>query len=312
MCDSPERWYRSLFLLRRFEERAIDLFKEGNLVGGSLHPAIGQEAVAVGVCAALREDDAMTMTYRGRAQFLAKGGDPKRMLAEILGRSDGVCRGKGGPMHLCQMDRGIIGANGIVGAGLPIATGVALAMAREGKGRVCVSFFGDGATNQGAFHEALNLAVVWNAPVVFICENNGYSEMTPIAHSVGVEHLTQRAEGHGVHAMRCDGMDVRSVFGTAREAVAKARGGEGPVFIEAITYRFLGHMVGDSEPYRSSEEVMQWRERDPVAAMRKELASEVAEHIEQEVESLLQEAEAYARQSPLLEPAAIFEDVFST
>jgi TPP-dependent pyruvate/acetoin dehydrogenase alpha subunit len=307
--------YARMQLIRRFEERAIDLWKEG-LVGGSLHPCIGQEAVAVGVCSTLRDDDVMTMTYRGRGQFLAKGGDPAAMLAELLGRAGGVCRGKGGPMHLCDLKRGILGANGIVGAGVPIAVGAAYALKREGGDRVAVTFFGDGATNQGAFHEGLNLAAVWKVPLVLVCENNRYAEMTPIRDTVAVERLAARATGHGIRAEQVDGYDVLAVQRAAAAAVGRARAGEGPTFLEVHTYRLTGHMVGDPEPYRSRDEVACEREKDPVPALRARmlacgLPEERLAQAEQEVEERLRMAERFARGSPLLADDLIGTDVWA-
>lgn len=314
-ADVLRNLYIQMHRIRIFEERAIELWREG-LIGGSLHPAIGQEAVAVGVCSSVRHDDVMTMTYRGRGQFLAKGGDSAGMLAEALGRAGGVCRGKGGPMHLCDLRHGILGANGIVGAGVPIAVGAALALRKLGTDRVAIAFFGDGATNQGAFHEGLNLAAVWNAPVIFICENNRYAEMTPISQSTTVESLCERARGHGVAARSVDGYDVLTVRQATSEAVARARAGGGPTFLEMHTYRLLGHMVGDTEPYRSREEVAEERQRDPVSTLRNRLihvdggdaeitAGEARNHEE------LRTAEAFARSSPVLSDDSILTDLWS-
>ena len=307
--------YERMRLIRRFEERAIDLWKEG-LVGGSIHPYIGQEAVAVGVCSVLRDDDLMTMTYRGRGQFLAKGGDPSGMYAELLGRAGGVCKGKGGPMHLCDLKHGILGANGIVGAGVPIAVGAAYALKRMKTDRVAVTFFGDGATNQGALHEGLNLAAVWKAPLVMICENNRYSEMTPIKDSIAVKHLTERAAGHGLRAEQVDGYDVLAVQQAVSAAVSRARAGEGPTFLEVHTYRLLGHMVGDPEPYRSKDEVACERAKDPVPAFRSRLVTQgIAEErlaaIDSAVEERLRVAEHYARTCPILPDDQITTDIWA-
>jgi pyruvate dehydrogenase E1 component alpha subunit len=312
----PLALYTTMYLIRRFEEQAITLYQQG-LVGGSLHPYIGQEAVAAGVCAALRNDDLMTMTYRGRGQFLAKGGDPRGMLAELLGRAGGVCQGKGGPMHLCDLSHGIIGANGIVAAGLPIAVGAGLAAHMAKSDRVAVAFFGDGATNQGAFHEALNLAAIWKLPVIFVCENNVYAEMTPIKATVAVQDLVERATGHGVPGVSVDGNDALAVYQATHAAVTQARSGGGPVFLECHTYRLLGHMVGDSEVYRTKEEVAEWRSRDPVQLLRAQLlangtaTAEAIATVETRIEELLQAAEQFARESPLLPAEALEHDVWA-
>lgn len=269
--DGPDGWdaamavraWRMLNTIRIFEEKSVDIYKQG-LMGGSLHSSIGQEAVAVGVCMHLNRDDYMTMTYRGRGQALAKGASPYRLFAEMLGRRDGYCKGKGGPMHIASPEEGIVGANGIVGAGIPIAVGAALSARTQRTSRVAVAFFGDGATNQGAFHEALNLAAVLALPVIFVCENNLYAEMTPIRESVRNEHLAERGAAYRIPSVAVDGNDVRAVSGAAREAVARAREGGGPSFIEAKTYRLAGHMYGDTESYRTKTEVDEWWRKDPL------------------------------------------------
>lgn len=315
MKQSGLQWYRMMAAIRRFEEMAIELYKEG-LVGGSYHSYIGQEAVAAGVCAALRQDDYITTTYRGRGQHLAKGADPSKLFAEILGRVDGYCGGKGGPMHIADVETGILGANGIVAAGVPIAAGAALSAQMGGGSEVSVAFFGDGAINQGVFSETLNMAALWNLPLLFICENNLYAEMTPLHRSVKNVNLAERAAAFGVHSVIVDGNDVEAVHEAAADAVRRARQGEGPTFIEARTYRLQGHMYGDSEIYRTKEEVASWREKDPIGRWKEQLLSRgwVTEaslsDMERETEEWLRDAAEQARLSPEPEKAAIFSDVF--
>src|SRR5512135_1316659 len=252
--DQLLRMYRMMLLIRRFEERATQFFLNGQ-VRGSFHPCIGQEATAVGGCFALRQDDYMTCTYRGHGQSLAKGLDPKEAMAELLGKATGCSQGKGGSMHFTDPRVGLLGENAIVGASAPLAVGAALSAQLDHLDRVAVAFFGEGALNQGALLEAFNLAAVWQVPVIFFCENNLYSEMTPIRDAVRVDRLTQRAEGFGIRTATVDGYDPIAVYETTLAAVERARGGHGPTFVEAFTYRLVGHMVGDTEVYRTKEEV---------------------------------------------------------
>lgn len=308
-------WYQEMVLIRRFEEAAIALYRDGK-VGGSLHPCIGQEAVAVGALASVRGEDFMTVTYRGRGQAIAKGAPLEGLMAEVCGRVSGLCRGKGGPMHITDMQHGILPANAIVGAGIPIAVGAALAAQLEGSNRIAITFFGDGAVNQGAFHEALNLAAVWRLPVVFVCENNGYSEMTPTSVTVCNERLADRAAAYCIPACTVDGNDVEQVARLTGEAVDRARNGGGPTMIEAITYRLMGHMVGDPETYRSKEEVARWSQRDPLRMARERiLAAGLADEATlSEVDAMAQQKVDAAVQAALLadEPAVgeLFVDVF--
>ena len=255
--------YRDMVRIREFEEASSKLYTQG-LVGGSLHLAIGQEGTIVGTVGALSPRDGITMTYRGRGHALAKGSSPFALFAEILGRQGGTSRGKGGPMHIYDPAVGVMGTNAIVGAGIPIAAGLALAAKMEGASRVAMTVFGDGAVNQGAFHEGLNLAAIWDLPIVFVCENNLYSEMTPIKDAVRNDSLAERAQAYRIRAVTVDGNDVEAVREATSQAIARARAGEGPSFIECMTYRYVGHMLGDPETYRSKEEVQAWRERDPI------------------------------------------------
>ena len=265
--------YRRMFTIRAFEERAIALYKDG-LLGGSYHSYVGQEAVATGVCAALRAADPITTTYRGRGTHLAKGADPTRLFAELLGRREGFCKGKGGPMHVAHMDTGILSTNGIVGAGAPTAAGAALTAQMASDDRVAATFFGDGAINQGALMETLNLAALWRLPLLLVCENNMYAEMTPLQESVKNPALFERAEAFGIASQAVDGNDVGAVRQAAGEAVDRARRGEGPTFLEAKTYRLHGHMQGDKENYRTKEEVASWHEQDPLKRWKSHMLAE--------------------------------------
>lgn len=307
-------FYKQMLLIRRFEEQAIELYKEG-LIGGSYHPYIGQEAVAVGVCQALQPDDYMTNTYRGRGQHLAKGADPKKLYAEILGKATGYCKGKGGPMHIADLEHGILGANGIVGGGIPIAVGAALTAKMSGTNRIAVTFFGDGAINQGAFYEAANLAAVWNLPVLFICENNMYSEMTPIKDAARNSHLSERAAAFAIPGITVDGNDVEAVYEAAAEAAARARRGEGPALIEADTYRLSGHMYGDSESYRTRQEVDQWWQKEPLLRLKEKIIAkglatgEAIRQWDEQIQFRIKEAVEFSRSSPEPDLDELFTDV---
>jgi TPP-dependent pyruvate/acetoin dehydrogenase alpha subunit len=305
--------YQTMVAIRHFEEIAIELYKEG-LLGGSYHSYVGQEAVATGVCSALRREDYITTTYRGRGQHLAKGADPVRLFAELLGRTGGYCRGKGGPMHIADLETGILGANGIVGAGVPITAGAALSAQMSGDGRVAVTFFGDGAMNQGVVSETFNLAALWNLPAVFICENNLYAEMTPLRDSVKNQNLAERAAAFGLKVESVDGNDVEAVFQTTQSLVNHSRQGGGPVFLEAKTYRLHGHMFGDSESYRTKEEVAEWRTRDPIQRceqkLLKEFSADELQSMNTGILHQLEQAAAKAREFPEPSAAEIETDVF--
>jgi pyruvate dehydrogenase E1 component alpha subunit len=307
--------YKMMLLIRRFEEKCVEFYKNGE-IRGSLHPCIGQEATAVGACAALRRDDYMTCTYRGHGQALAKGLDPKEAMAELLGRRTGCSQGKGGSMHFTDPAVGLLGENAIVGAGVPIAVGAALTAKLDKSERVAITFFGDGAVNQGAFLEALNLAAVWELPIIFFCENNLYSEMTPIKAMVKTEQLVERAAGFGIRGVRVDGYDPLAVYEVTRAAVEQARRGEGPTFIEAMTYRLFGHMVGDTEPYRTKEEVAEWRQRDSITTFPQRLIDQFGftpaeiEAVKAEVAAEMAEISQFALNSPWPEVGEIAEGVF--
>jgi TPP-dependent pyruvate/acetoin dehydrogenase alpha subunit len=256
--------------IREFEEEVQRLFNR-NLVRGSTHLCSGQEAVAVGSCAALRSEDSMLCTYRGHGAVLAKGAPLDRTFAEILGKENGLCAGKGGSMHLTDTTCGAYGSFAIVGAHLPIATGFGLAAKLSGDDAVCLCMFGDGTVNIGAFHEALNLAAVWKLPVVFLCENNLYGEYSPVARTTPIERLVQRADAYAMPAERIDGNDVEAVFAAVSAAAERARAGDGPTFFEAMTYRHKGHSRSDPATYRPQAEVDEWLARDPIPALERKL-----------------------------------------
>ncbi|MEH7378661.1 thiamine pyrophosphate-dependent dehydrogenase E1 component subunit alpha [Neobacillus drentensis] len=306
---------RQLLTIRKFEEKSVEMYKDG-LMGGSLHGYIGQEAVAVGVCEQLNKDDYLGVTYRSRGQAIAKGASLEKLFAEMMGREDGYCKGKGGPMHISDMTIGLIGANGIVGAGIPIATGAAFTAKRRGKGQVAVTFFGDGATNQGVFHETLNMASIWNLPIIFVCENNLYSEMSPIADMVKNKDLAERAQAYHIQSVVVDGNDVEAVSQVTQEALEWARNGHGPTFIEAKTYRQQGHMFGDPETYRSKEEVSEWKKRDPILLFTKKLtdlnvvSQKQIESLSNDVDQRIEEAYQFALNSPVASHQEIFTDVY--
>jgi TPP-dependent pyruvate/acetoin dehydrogenase alpha subunit len=262
-AETARRALDTMWKIRRFEEAVDDLFGRG-LMHGTMHLSIGQEASATGTCLSLRQDDAITSTHRGHGHCIAKGASLERMMAELLGKETGYCRGRGGSMHIADTATGNLGANGIVAGGIPIATGAALAFRMQGVDRVAVSFFGDGATNEGAFHEALNLAAIWKLPVVFLCENNKYGMSFSTEFSVAIEHIADRAAAYGMPGVRVDGNDVEAVDEAVAAAVERARQGEGPTLVEAETYRWKGHSKSDKNLYRTREEIAEWRDRDPI------------------------------------------------
>ncbi len=259
--------YRKMVQIRVFEDLAGKNFAAG-LVPGFVHLYAGEEAVAVGVCAHLTDTDYITSTHRGHGHCIAKGVDIDGMVAELMGKSTGVCGGKGGSMHIADVDKGMLGANGIVGGGFPLACGAALTAKTLKTGGVAVCFFGDGASNQGTFHEGLNLAAIWKLPVVFVCENNGYAEATPVHYHCAATDIANRAGGYEIPGVVVDGLDFFAVYEVAGEAIARARRGEGPTLIEAKTYRFYGHFQGDMVTYRTDEEVQRYRDRDPIVSVR--------------------------------------------
>jgi pyruvate dehydrogenase E1 component alpha subunit len=319
MTESPVEslldLYRSLVRIRRFEERASELRLAG-FIPGFLHPSIGQEAVAVGVCAALEPGDVITSTHRGHGHMLARGAEPRRMYAELYARQDGYNRAKGGSLHMIDTELGFLGANGIVGGGIPLATGAALQLKRTGSKGIAVSFFGDGATNEGAFHESLNLASLWSLPVVYVCENNLYGEFTRQDKHQPVKDIAVRADSYAMPGVVVDGNDVLAVRRGMEEAATRARSGQGPTLLEAKTYRHRGHYEGDMGAYRPPDEVSEWLARDPIALFGRRLVDEQGvtqdklERVASEVERELDEAAAFADSSPHPLPEEAFEDVY--
>ena len=308
--------YRLLLKIRLHEEAVKKLYLDGK-VWGTTHLCIGQEAAAVGVVAQLRREDYITSTHRGHGHMVAKGGELKPMLAEILGKATGYCKGKGGSMHIASMELGNLGANGIVSGGLPIAVGAALSARLRGTDQISVALFSDGATSEGNTHESMNLASVWNLPVLFVCENNGYAVSTCCADSIAGGNLVKRAAGYDIPGVRVDGNDLEAVHFAARDAIAHVRGGQGPYFLECETYRIEGHYVGDPMIYRSREEIEEWRRKDPIVRAegllveRSILSPEQCQASRAEIEAEVQEAVEYAENSPNPSLAAIYEDLFT-
>ncbi|MCX6430051.1 MAG: thiamine pyrophosphate-dependent dehydrogenase E1 component subunit alpha [Actinobacteria bacterium] len=249
--------------IRRLEEAVEDLFGRG-MMHGTMHLSIGQEATATGVCMALRLEDQITSTHRGHGHCVAKGADLTSMIAELLGKENGYCHGRGGSMHIADVATGNLGANGIVGGGIPIAIGAALASKMMKKGTVAVSFFGDGAMNEGAFHEAANLAAIWKLPVVLVCENNGYGMSSSTHLAFAIKTLAERGLGYGIPGITVDGNDVAAVYAATQSAVDRARAGDGPTIVECVTYRWKGHSRSDKNLYRTKEEIDEWKKKDPI------------------------------------------------
>ncbi len=306
-----------MLTIRRFEERVALEFKRGS-IPGAVHSYIGQEAIAVGVCANLTNEDRIVSNHRGHGHCIAKGADLKRMMAEIYGKRTGYCKGKGGSMHIADFSIGMLGANGIVAAGLPIAVGTALAAQLEGGERVSVVFFGDGATGEGEFHESLNLASIWKLPIVFACENNHYGVNTPVHAQMAIQHIAERAAAYAIPGTVVEGNDVEAVFRATRDAVANARAGGGPSLLEFKTYRWHHHFEMTTIPdLRPRDEVEAWKERCPIAQCERRLLEEgvrkksLAE-IDAEVLGRIEAAVQFALASPLPEPAEALEDVYSS
>jgi acetoin:2,6-dichlorophenolindophenol oxidoreductase subunit alpha len=309
--------HRCMVRIRVFEEEAGRQFERGR-IPCTVHLYAGQEAVAAGVMAHLGKDDQITSTHRGHGHLVAKGGDMRRMYAELFGRSGGYCKGKGGSMHVCDMEIGMLGANGIVAGGLPIAVGAAFSNRYRKTRNVACCFFGDGASNEGAFHEAANLAGLFKLPVLFVCENNGYGEFTPAARQSAVMNIADRAASYGMPGLVVDGMDAIAVWEAAGAAIARARQGEGPTLLECKTYRFFDHngVAGMGLKYRTDEEVMQAKKRDPIALIEERLASlgvlaaADASSIREEAKREVAEAIEFAEASPQPDPSTLLDDVY--
>jgi pyruvate dehydrogenase E1 component alpha subunit len=308
--------YRTMRTIRSFEQTLNELSQAGR-VPGFLHLYAGEEAIAAGVCSALGDSDYVTSTHRGHGHSIAKGVDLNAMMAEIFGKSAGVCRGKGGSMHIADVGKGMLGANGIVGAGIPLAIGAALSAKVRKTGGVAIAFFGDGATNQGAFHESLNIASILKLPAIFVIENNGYGEATPVEYHVNVRDLAVRATGYGVPGVIADGMDFFDVFAKASAAIERARRGEGPTLIECKTYRYFGHYVGDPLTYRSKEETEKVRaSRDPIDNFQKKVISDGKisadefRSLDDQVSKAIAEAVKFAEASPAPGVSELLTDVY--
>ena len=304
---------REMLLIRRFEEKVEERFRAGELPG-FLHVAIGQEAVAVGVCQALEEGDVFASTHRAHGHTLARGTHPNELMAELYGKKEGCSRGYGGSMHLYDVERGNLGANAVVGGGLPSITGAALAFKLRGEPRVALAFFGDGATNIGTFHEALNLAQVWGVPAVFVCENNHWAESTPGSQHLPIEDLEQRAVAYGMESLKVDGQDVEAVYLAALRALEHARSGEGPVFLLAETYRLVGHYVGDPQVYRPKDELRRLREsEDPIEKLRErlEVGDDEFEQLDREVTEIVESSVEFAKNGTDPAPEDALENVYA-
>ncbi len=308
--------YKKMFEIRSFEEKVFELYAQ-NLVPGTIHLYAGEEAVAVGVCSNLRKDDYITSTHRGHGHCIAKGALLKRIMAEILGKKTGYCKGKGGSMHIADFNVGMLGATAVVGAGLPIAMGAGLSITLKKTDNVVACFFGDGASNQGTFHEAINMAAVWKLPVIFVCENNIYAMGTRQSTVMLVENIAERASAYGIPGVTVDGNDVIAVYEAAREAVERARKGEGPTLIECKTYRRKGHSRIDPAKYRPAEEVEVWLRKDPIKRFKEKLLGEnvlMEDEIQQVERGILIEIEEvvkFAMESPYPNAEEALEDVYA-
>jgi len=316
--DQQRRMLRQMLTIRRFEEQASEGFQTGDIYG-VVHAYIGEEAVAVGVCEALRDGDQIISTHRGHGHCIAKGADLNRMMAELYGRQDGYCKGKGGSMHIADFGIGMLGANGIVAGGISIITGAGLAAQMDGVGGVAVGFFGDGASNAGPFHESINIAATWKLPVIFVCENNLWAVNTRAADSVATPDVAARAAGYGIPGVIVDGNDVEAVHEAAAQAVARARAGAGPTLIEAKTYRHRRHTERTDQPdARPAEEIAAWLARDPIDLLIKRLQEQQGQldgeelaAIQDEVRETIQTAVAFAEASPFPTLESALDDVFA-
>ncbi|MEM0095744.1 MAG: pyruvate dehydrogenase (acetyl-transferring) E1 component subunit alpha [Candidatus Bathyarchaeia archaeon] len=308
--------YRLMVKIRLFEEKVFELYAQ-NLVPGTIHLYTGQEAVAVGVCSALRKDDYITSTHRGHGHCIAKGADVKRVMAEILGKKTGYCKGKGGSMHIADFSIGMLGATAVVGAGIPIAAGAGLSIKLRGTDQVVACFFGDGASNQGTFHEGINMAAIWSLPVIFVCENNLYAMGTRQSMVMRIENIADRAAAYGIPGVVVDGNDVLAVYEATSKAAERARKGEGPTLIECKTYRHRGHSRVDPAKYRPREEVEAWLAKDPIKRFREKLlglnvlTEAEIQQIDREVAAEIEEAVRYAMESPYPAPEEALEDVYA-
>ena len=311
--------YKKMVMIRRVDDKLLSLWGRGEIVDH--HPYAGQEAVAVGACSALKPDDIITSNYRGIGHCVAKEMDLKKIFAEYLGRETGCCRGKGGGKHIASFEDGVFAAYSIVGASIPVGAGIALASKMGGTGQVVLCFFGDGASNQGTFHEALNLASIMKVPVIYVCENNRYASTTSVSYSVPIPNIADRASSYGIPGVVVDGMDVLSVYESIKLSVARARKGEGPTLVECKTYRYRGHFTAEPAmswlDYRSEEEMEEWRKRDPIPLFesklkkRRILSNKETQRLLADIDDEIEEAVTYARNSPYPSVNSALEDIFT-
>ena len=314
--DKLAEMYEKMLEIRYFEEKVFELYGQ-NLVPGTIHLYAGEEAVAVGVCSSLRKDDYITSTHRGHGHCIAKGADLKRTMAEILGKKTGYCKGKGGSMHIADFQIGMLGATAVVGAGLPIAVGAGLSAKLRKTDQVVACFFGEGASNQGTFHESINMASAWSLPVIFVCENNLYAMGTRQSRIMNIENISDRAGAYGISGVTVDGNDVLAVFEASQKAVDQARSGAGPTLIECKTYRHKGHSRVDPAKYRSKEEVEQWLAKDPISRFKEGLrqndvfSQAEVQKIGESVAAEIEEAVKFAVESPYPAPEEALEDVYA-
>ena len=314
--DALLKLYETMVTIRDFEEIGIYEMGQRSLTG-SVHSSAGQEAAPTGICAHLSDTDYIASTHRGHGHCIAKGVEPKLMMAELFGRVTGTNKGKGGSMHIADMTKGMLGTNGVVAASVPLALGAALTSSIKGTGQVAVAFFGDGGANQGVLHESMNLAAVWKLPVIFVCENNRYAESTPVEYALSIENVADRGAAYNIPGVVADGMDVFAVYEAAEQAVDRARSGQGPSLLECKTYRYYGHTVFDNpRTYRTEEEERYWRSRDPLILFRTRvleegsLLAEELDSIDRSMEQLIRDAIRYADESPLPSSEQVYDDVY--
>ena len=315
--EAAREWLAAMTLIRRFEERAGEQYAKAR-IGGFLHLAIGEEATIVGACRAMRDEDYLVSTYRSHGHALARGTDPGKVMAELFGREGGISRGRGGSMHMFDLERRFMGGYGIVGGNLPLAAGMGLSSVYREADEVTLCVFGDGAANQGTFGETLNLAALWRLPVVFMVTNNRFGMGTALERHSAETDLHRRGEGYGVPGLRCDGMDVVDTHAVLADAIGRAREEHRPVLVEALTYRFRGHSMADPEEYRTEEQVQEWRRRDPIAVFAARLAEEgmldedERERMDHEAVERVDRAVAFAEASPFPPPASLYDDLYAT
>jgi acetoin:2,6-dichlorophenolindophenol oxidoreductase subunit alpha len=308
-------WLRQMYTGRAFEEMAEKLYALGK-IHGTMHLSMGMEGSAVGTIAAVQKGDYILGTHRGHSQLVAYGADLNRMMAEFMGKSTGYCRGRGGSMHIADVPGGFLGAQGVVGGNIPLSIGVGLTIRNKKTDQICLCFFGDGATNEGAFHESLNMAAVWNLPIVFVCENNQYGMSMSVKKAMVIDRISDRASSYGMPGVTVDGNDVMAVYEAITEAVKRARNGEGPSLVESSTYRWRGHSKSDANRYRTKEEIESWKKKDPIARFQNQLikegvlTQEEADKIEANAAIDIKNAVQYAEESPEPELSTIYEGVY--